>query len=107
MMRLPPFRYLAPRSVAAAAGLLAERGREAMVVAGGTDLFPNMKRLQMEPRVLIGLRGIRELMGIRGRAQDGLRIGAAATLTGVAEHPEVASHYPALARAAGVVSTPQ
>ena len=107
MMRLPPFTYLAPRGVAEAVRLLGEHGREASVVAGGTDLYPNMKRLQMEPQVLIGLRGIRELAGIQGSGRDGLVVGAGATLTRVAEHPEVAAHYPALARAAGVVSTPQ
>jgi 4-hydroxybenzoyl-CoA reductase subunit beta len=107
MMRLPPFRYFAPRSVAEAVGLLVEHGREAAVVAGGTDLYPNMKRLQMEPRVLVGLRGIRELAGIQGSARDGLVVGAGTTLTRVAEHPEVSTRYPALARAAGVVSTPQ
>ena len=107
MMRLPPFRYLAPPTVAGAVRLLVEHGREAMLVAGGTDLYPNMKRLQMEPRVLIGLRGIRDLTGIQGSAREGLVVGAGATLTRVAGHPEVAAHYPALARAAGVVSTPQ
>ena len=107
MMRLPPFRYFAPRNLADAVRLLGEHGRDAMVVAGGTDVYPNMKRLQMEPRALVGLRGIRELAGIRGDARDGLVAGAGTTLTRVAEHPVVATHYPALARAAGVVSTPQ
>jgi 4-hydroxybenzoyl-CoA reductase subunit beta len=107
MMRLPPFRYFAPRGVAEAIGLLAEHGGAATVVAGGTDLYPNMKRLQMEPRVLVGLRRIRELAEFRGDARSGLTIGAGATLTQVSEHAEVAGHYPALARAAGVVSTPQ
>jgi 4-hydroxybenzoyl-CoA reductase subunit beta len=107
MMRLPPFRYFAPREVAEAIGLLAEHGGTATVVAGGTDLYPNMKRLQMEPRVLVGLRGIRALAGIRGDARSGLMVGAGATLTRVSGHPEIVSHYPALARAAGVVSTPQ
>jgi 4-hydroxybenzoyl-CoA reductase subunit beta len=107
MMRLPPFRYLAPRTVGEAARLLGEHGREAVIVAGGTDLYPNMKRRQMEPRVLVGLRGIRELTGIAGDAGAGLVVGAGATLTRVAEHPVVAADYPALARAAGVVSTPQ
>jgi 4-hydroxybenzoyl-CoA reductase subunit beta len=107
MMRLPPFEYFAPPSVAEAVRLLAEHGGAATVVAGGTDLYPNMKRLQMEPRVLVGLRGIRELGEIRGSARDGLALGAGATLTRVSEHPVVAAHYPALARAAGVVSTPQ
>src|SRR5262249_58512616 len=100
MMRLPAFRYFAPRSVGEAVGLLAEHGREATVVAGGTDLYPNMKRLQMEPRVLVGLRGIRELAEIRGDGRDGLVIGAGATPTRVSGHPEGASHYPAPARAA-------
>src|SRR5206468_2367123 len=43
MMRLPPFRYVAPRSAGEAARLLADHGPQAMAVAGGTDLFPNMK----------------------------------------------------------------
>jgi 4-hydroxybenzoyl-CoA reductase subunit beta len=107
MMRLPPFTYLAPRGVAEAVRLLGDHGREASVVAGGTDLYPNMKRLQMAPRVLIGLRGIRELARIQGSDRSGVVVGAGATLTRVAEHPEVVTHYPALARAAGVVSTPQ
>ena len=36
-------------------------GPRAMVVAGGTDLWPKMKRRQMEPRVVIGLRHLSEL----------------------------------------------
>lgn len=107
MMRLPPFTYLAPRRLEEAVRFLAEHGPEAMVVAGGTDLYPNMKRRQFEPKVLVGLRGIRDLAGIAGSAREGMRIGAGATLTRVAEHREVATHYPSLARAAGVVSTPQ
>ena len=78
-----------------------------MLVAGGTDLYPNMKRRQFEPRVLVGLRGIRGLAGVRGSAAAGLAIGSGTTLTATAAHPEVAAHYPALATAAGLVSTPQ
>jgi len=107
MMRLPPFRYLGPRRVDEAVRLLADHGPEAMVVAGGTDLYPNMKRRQFEPTVLVGLRGIPGFGEIVGSARGGLRVGAGATLTRVARHPEVATHYPGLARAAGVVSTPQ
>src|SRR2546430_2170924 len=46
MLRLPEFRYLAPSSLDEAARWLAEHGSRAMVVAGGTDLYPNMKRRQ-------------------------------------------------------------
>jgi 4-hydroxybenzoyl-CoA reductase subunit beta len=107
MMRLPPFTYLAPRGVEEAARLLAEHGPAAMVVAGGTDLYPNMKRRQFEPTVLVGLRGIRDLGGVGGSAREGLVVGAGVSLTRVARHPEIAAHYPALARAAALVSTPQ
>ena len=91
MMRLPPFAYLAPVSVADAVKLMAEHGPAAMLVAGGTDLYPNMKRRQFEPTVLVGLRGIRELAGVRGPRRAGSAIGAGTTLTAVARHPEVAA----------------
>ena len=107
MIRLPAFDYIAPRSVEDAVRHLADRAPDAMLVAGGTDLFPNMKRGQFEPKTLIGLRGIRELAGVSGDAGAGLTIGAATTLSAVAAHPDVARRYPALATAAGLVSSPQ
>jgi 4-hydroxybenzoyl-CoA reductase subunit beta len=106
MMRLPPFKYLAPTSLGAAASLMAEHGPEAMLVAGGTDLYPNMKRRQFEPRVLVGLRAIKELSGIRRSSDGGLVLGAATTLTAVATDRDVTADYPALAISAGLVSTP-
>ncbi|MBI4271590.1 MAG: FAD binding domain-containing protein [Candidatus Rokubacteria bacterium] len=107
MMRLPPFTYVAARTLAEATAALAEHGHAAMLVAGGTDLYPNMKRRQFEPRVLVGLRGIRELSGVRGAAREGVTLGAGTTLSTVAAHREIATHYPALATAAGLVSSPQ
>jgi len=107
MMRLPPFTYLAPKTVADAARLLGEHGADAMIVAGGTDLYPNMKRRQFEPKVLVGLGGISELRGVRGSASRGLSVGPMTTLTAVSQHAEIVSHYPALAMAAGLVSSPQ
>ena len=82
MMRLPPFRYLAPRSAAEAARILADHGPEAMAVAGGTDLYPNMKRRQFTPSVLVSLRGLPDAGRIS--ANGGLTLGAMATLTDVA-----------------------
>ncbi|HEV2581081.1 MAG TPA: FAD binding domain-containing protein [Ktedonobacteraceae bacterium] len=107
MLRLPPFRYLAPRTMEQATRLLAQEGEQAMLVAGGTDLYPNMKRRQFTPPVLIGLRGLEALKRISGSPEQGMRLGAGVTLTTLAEHPAVLQHYPALATAAGSVSTPQ
>jgi 4-hydroxybenzoyl-CoA reductase subunit beta len=104
MMRLPPFRYVAPRAAREAARLLADHGPEAMAVAGGTDLFPNMKRRQFTPRLLVGLRGLDGATGLR--ANGGLTIGALATLSEVAASPVVNARWPAVARSAGLVSSP-
>lgn len=109
MLRLPPFRYLAPRSLDEAAKMLAQEGDRAMLVAGGTDLYPNMKRRQFTPGVLVGLRKVASMQLVNGTAEQGMRIGAGVTLTALAEHPEIkgGSPYQALAIAAGSVSTPQ
>src|SRR6266853_2139017 len=107
MLRLPPFRYLAPGTIEQAAVMLAEEGEQAMLVAGGTDLYPNMKRRQFTPAVLIGLRGVTALKGITGSPEQGMRIGAGVTLTTLAEHPLIQRYYAALATAAASVSTPQ
>ena len=107
MIRLPAFTYVAPRTIEQAVRAVADAGPDGMLVAGGTDLYPNMKRRQFEPKTLVGLRAIGELRGIGGSAHDGMRIGACTTLTAVATHPELANAYAGLAAAAGSVSSPQ
>jgi 4-hydroxybenzoyl-CoA reductase subunit beta len=104
MLRLPPFEYVAPRHAREAARILADRGPEAMPVAGGTDLYPNMKRRQFEPKLLVGLRQLEEARGIH--ANGGLRLGALATLSEVAGDPVVSARWPAVARSAALVSSP-
>src|ERR1051326_4280002 len=106
MLRLPRFQYFAPRTLDAATTLLAEHGPGATVVAGGTDLFPNMKRRQQEPPVVIGLRSIPTLNAIEAVGAGGLRIGATTSLHAVATHPLVRERGPAIAQAASLVSTP-
>jgi 4-hydroxybenzoyl-CoA reductase subunit beta len=107
MIRLPAFTYVAPRTLAQAVSAIADGGAGAMLVAGGTDLYPNMKRRQFEPTTLVGLRAIKELRGVSGSPREGMRIGACTTLTAVATHPDVARAYEGLATAAGLVSSPQ
>src|SRR4029453_15693951 len=61
MMRLPAFTYVAPRTIEDAVRALVDAGRDGMLVAGGTDLYPNMKRRQFEAKTLVGLRAIKGL----------------------------------------------
>lgn len=105
MLRLPPFEYCVPRSIDDAVNLYAQYGADAMFVAGGTDLYPNMKRRQFEPKVLIGLNALTEMRGITN--DNGITIRAGTTLAQVSTHPILQSQYAALATAAQLVSTPQ
>ncbi|HXV50013.1 MAG TPA: FAD binding domain-containing protein [Candidatus Binatia bacterium] len=106
MLRLPEFEYHQPRSLKQAVKALSDLGANAMLVAGGTDVYPKMKRGQFTPTHLISLRTLRELKGIR-QGKEGLWIGAGESLTTVANHRLIAKHFPALAHAAHSVSTPQ
>jgi 4-hydroxybenzoyl-CoA reductase subunit beta len=106
VLRLHEFRYLRPRSLAEALEALGEYPGEAMPIAGGTDLVPNMKHRLFTPRRLVALKALPELQGIEER--DGwLRIGAAETLAAVSRSPLTRRHAPSLARAAGLVAGPQ
>jgi 4-hydroxybenzoyl-CoA reductase subunit beta len=104
MMRLPRFEYRAPRSLDEAAAMLAESPADTVLVAGGTDVLPNMKRRQQEPRVLVGLRGVRELRALE--VNGVVRLGAGATLTDLVRHEGVRARVPGLWQAAAQIATP-
>ncbi|HZE62085.1 MAG TPA: FAD binding domain-containing protein [Burkholderiales bacterium] len=96
MMRLPWFDYRAPATLGEAARILANEGPDATLIAGGTDLLPNMKRRQMAPKVLVSLRHIPELK------RNGAALGAGITLTEIVRKP----HLPrGLRQAAAQVAT--
>ena len=97
MLRLPWFEHRAPRSVAEAAKILAGEGPRAMLIAGGTDLLPNMKRRHQSPQVLVSLRQVNELRKLNGT------FGACLTLSEVAESGKTPT---ALRQAAAQVATP-
>jgi 4-hydroxybenzoyl-CoA reductase subunit beta len=97
MLRLPWFDYRAPRSVAEAAAILAGEGPQAMLVSGGTDLYPNMKRRHQTPKLLVSLKNIQELRTLNGS------FGAGLTLTQVVRSEKTPT---ALRQAAAQVATP-
>jgi 4-hydroxybenzoyl-CoA reductase subunit beta len=104
MLRLPAFDFRVAPSLEEAAAVLAGEGQEARLVAGGTDLWPNMKRRHQSARTVVSLMGLPDLRGIT--ANDDLRLGATAILDDVARHPAVRERYPALARAVRSISSP-
>jgi len=105
MLRLPSFTYLQPTTLKQALSMKADAGPDGMYVAGGTDLYPNMKRRHQEPRTVIALMGIPELAGCEMR-DAGCVLGSCITLTELSDSPPVRQSAPAAAHAAGLVSTP-
>src|SRR5437667_10865129 len=108
MLRLPSFAYLQPRTLAEALRMKRDSGPDGMYVAGGTDLYPNMKRRHQETRTCISLMGIPELKATE-RRNDGkgmTAVGPGLTLTQLSVLPSFRRNYSALAHAAELVSTP-
>jgi 4-hydroxybenzoyl-CoA reductase subunit beta len=85
---------------------MAGSGPAGQFVAGGTDLYPNMKRRQQMPRTVISVMRLPELNQITGDGKSGVRIGASVTLTDIVEHPIINRDYPVVAHAARTISTP-
>ncbi|HEB53640.1 MAG TPA: 4-hydroxybenzoyl-CoA reductase [bacterium] len=106
MLRLPTFSYHTPRTAGDAVRIKKEHGRDAMYVAGGTDLYPNMKRRHQTPAQVISLRDVPELHCLEVLGDGRLQIGAMVTLTTLEHYPHLQAHYPALQRAIREISTP-
>ena len=105
MMRLPLFEFRAPRTVEEASRILDGEGPSSMVLAGGTDLLPNMKRRQQVPRTLISLRHVEGLGEVR-LDHSSARLGPCLTLTDIANDARFRNGCSALSQAASFVATP-
>ncbi|HLG69713.1 MAG TPA: FAD binding domain-containing protein [Chloroflexota bacterium] len=106
MLRLPIFKYHRPNSLAEALTMLRELQPDAMLLAGGTDLLPNMKRKLFTPKHVIGIGHLTELSYVKSNS-GGFHLGAATPLDVVETAPELAQAYPALVKAVSSISTPQ
>ena len=105
MLRLPRFTYLQPTSLAEALRMKADAGPDGSYVAGGTDLYPNMKRRHQTPTTVISLMQVKDLTGW-GMRDGRCVMGPCVTLTELSDSPTVRQSYAAVATAAELVSTP-
>src|SRR5438105_1089894 len=97
------FDYAAPRTVAEAVALLAEKGDRARVLAGGTDIIVQVREGRREVDVLVDVKAIREANELSYDARRGLRLGAAVPCYRIYEHKEIARIYPGLTDAVSLV----
>jgi carbon-monoxide dehydrogenase medium subunit len=105
------FDYAAPSSLKKALDLLQEHGEDAKILSGGHSLIPLMKLRLARPAMVIDLRRIKRLSGIRRKQlapdQSALEIGAATTHAEVQGSPVVQKSWPLLAETAGQIGDVQ
>src|SRR6195952_5916934 len=100
------FDYVAPDSVEAAIAALSEAGDAGKVLAGGQSLLPVLRLRLAAPGMLVDLRKIPELTGVRLDGGD-VVIGAMTTHHDVVNDPIVGEHLSLLSKTAATVADPQ
>jgi len=103
---LPPFEVLRPWNLDAAVATLGRFGLDVKLVAGGTDLIPSMNQGLFAPKILLDLKGLRDLRFIRFDPERGLTVGAVTTISALTDSPVIARHFPVLHAAARNVASP-
>jgi 4-hydroxybenzoyl-CoA reductase subunit beta len=103
---LAAVRLARPRTVEEAVKILQEAGLEAMILAGGTDVVPNLQMKLFAPRVLVDIKAIARLRGIAQVEGGALRIGALTTLTEIERSAVVKQKYSVLASAVRTIAGP-
>jgi carbon-monoxide dehydrogenase medium subunit len=101
------FELALPRSIDDCLKILSERGGDAKLVAGGTDLLPQLKNGLLKPPCVVDLSGVAALRALHSGNGHGLRIGAAVTARALELDPDVRYHYPALAESGALVGSVQ
>jgi len=105
MEPMPAFNLLRPETLDQLVEMR-QQMPDARLLAGGTDLVPNIRRGIERPPAVIDLNGVDELATIAVDADGGLRIGAAVTLAAVGRSEAVNAGWPVLAVAAETVAGP-
>jgi aerobic carbon-monoxide dehydrogenase medium subunit len=100
------FELALPRSVDEALRVLSDRGPEAKLLAGGTDLLPQMKNGLLKPACVIDLSGVARVKALQPDAA-GLRVGAAVPARALERDATTRSTYTALSESAALVGSVQ
>jgi carbon-monoxide dehydrogenase medium subunit len=102
-MKLPPFEYACPTSIAEAIALLASHDGEAKPLAGGQSLVPMLAFRVASPSLLVDLRKLAELRQIR-ITQDGVALGAMVRWRDILDDGRLHTAHPLLVAAVGHVA---
>jgi carbon-monoxide dehydrogenase medium subunit len=95
-----------PQSLDDCLKILADHGGRAKLLAGGTDLLPQMKHGLLKPALVVDLSGIDRVRRV-DNGSGGLRIGAAVTARELEVHPALGGAYRSIAESAALVGSLQ
>lgn len=101
------FDLATPQTLGECLKLLAARGGDTKVLAGGTDLLPQMKNGLLKPARVIDLSGVAELRVLAADDGQGLRIGAAVTARQLERDPHVRAAFTSIAESGALVGSIQ
>lgn len=101
------FAYESAASLDEAVAILSRLGPDARVIAGGTDLLPQIKEHVIEPPAVLALGAIPEMQALEVTAEGGLRIGALVRMRTIERSPLVLGRYEAVAEGAKLVGSVQ
>jgi carbon-monoxide dehydrogenase medium subunit len=102
------FQYIVATNLDEAVALTEEFGKKnALLMAGGTDLLVRLRDGEIRPDCIIDLKGVLGLTYIEYDDNKGLRIGALSSIADVAKSPKLSSEYAALAEAAASIGSIQ
>ncbi|MBW2184159.1 MAG: FAD binding domain-containing protein [Deltaproteobacteria bacterium] len=104
-MRLPKFEYVKPASTEEALAVLEKSGKNARILAGGTDLLVNMKYRVTRPEIVIGIKSLKDLSLISSNGNGPTKIGAAVTLSELAGNSRIAEEFPVFIHAVKSVAS--
>lgn len=104
-MNVPAFEYLRATSLEQACALLSTHGKQAKILAGGTDILVKMKHRRLVPPYLIDIKRISGLDYIRYEEGEGLRVGPLTSIESIKRSLVVRKKYPVLHEAAAYMAT--
>lgn len=100
---LPKFDYFAPQTLQETFELLEKHGKDAKLLAGGTDLIVSLRAREQRPKSVIDIKGVKELHELSFDEKRGLTVGAAVNLNKLIHYDAVSKNYALLNEAVSTI----
>ncbi len=100
------FKYHQPEKIEDVCLLMSQLGKEAKILAGGTDLVVQMRKGSLAPKHVVNIKKVENLNFIREDA-TGYSLGTLATMADIAGHPGLQKTYSVIVNSARSIGSAQ